>query len=505
MVLLFPSPNSATGEDVLELHIHGGPAIIQAVLRAIPRCGSSALVTGSATSRAGKIRYAEPGEFTRRAFMNDRLDLTQAEALGDMLTASTEQQRRRALRGASGSLAARYESWRTMLLAARGEMEALIDFSEDQQFATTPAELLKNVTAQVVALQERVGVHVANAGRGEMVRRGISVALLGRPNAGKSSLLNLLVGREAAIVSDEKGTTRDVVEVVADLEGWPVRLGDMAGLRGESLKAGERGRIGKVELEGMRRAKEKALESDVVVLLLSYELIGVHPGRIPVFSEIMDMLVSCLDNGARIVVAINKTDLGSAQGRSISEDVARIRKYLRDRDDRLIDVLMVPISCKQAASTDSEEHRKSGLASLIDALTTTFQEMTSAIQLDPESQGNGTHHLADTSEWEESLGGSERQRLLLEECARHLDSYLTLTQAGLDSAAESPDEQLDDGTVDIVLAAESLRAAADSLARITGRGEAGDVEEVLGVVFEKYVATVIEPSFKTWRVLACGC
>jgi tRNA modification GTPase len=487
MILYFPSPNSATGEDVLELHVHAGPAIVQAVLRAIPRCHSAF----SPDSSSSKIRYAEPGEFTRRAFMNDRLDLTQAEALGDMLTASTEQQRRRALRGASGALAARYESWRGMLLAARGEMEALIDFAEDQQLSTTPAELLRNVTAQVVALRERVGVHVANAARGEMVREGISVALVGMPNAGKSSLLNLIVGREAAIVSDERGTTRDVLEVVVDLNGWPVRLGDMAGLRGGGgdSKDGESQQIGKVEWEGIRRAKERALESDVVVVLLSYDQTQEGLVEVTIDPEILDTMQKCLDNGARIIIAVNKSDLSSSTLQTSVEDTARLRNCLIRTERRLAGVPIVTLSCKQAASTNPTEHIKSGLSSLINDLTTTFEEMTSAIQLEPTSPGSSTARLADMSEWEESLGGSERQRLLLEECSSHLDSYLALTQAGLNSALESPNEELDDGAVDIVLVAESLRAAADALARITGRGEAGDVEEVLGVVFEKYVSS----------------
>lgn len=221
MVLYFPAPKTVTGEDLLELHVHGGTAIVRAVLAAIPR------IPGTGPSQS--IRYAEPGEFTRRAFANDRLDLTQVEALGDSLAASTEQQRRLSVRGTTNSLATRYENWRKLLLEARGELEALIDFSEDQHFDESIGELLGSVAAQVVSLRAALLAHQENAVRGELLRSGISLALLGAPNAGKSSLLNAVVGREAAIVSREAGTTRDVVEVGIDLggffAGWGIRRG----------------------------------------------------------------------------------------------------------------------------------------------------------------------------------------------------------------------------------------------------------------------------------------
>jgi tRNA modification GTPase len=242
LVFYFPGPNSVTGEDILELHVHGGVAIVKAILEAIPSCPTT----------ARKIRYAEPGEFTRRAFLNGRLDLTQAEALGNALDAVTEQQRRLSLRGAAGRLARQYEDWRALLLHARGELEALIDFSEDQHFDESPAMLAASVATQVQALRQRIRVYVENATRGELLRNGISVALLGRPNAGKSSLLNLIVGREAAIVSREAGTTRDVVEVSVDLGGYLCRFSDTAGLR--SAAATQPVPIGFVEQEGIARA-----------------------------------------------------------------------------------------------------------------------------------------------------------------------------------------------------------------------------------------------------------
>jgi tRNA modification GTPase len=239
-----------TGEDILELHIHGGHATVKAVLAAIAH--------GPSTHT---IRYAEAGEFTRRAFQNDRLDLGQVEALSDALSAETEQQRRAAIRGNSGKLGRIYEEWRQLLLAARGELEALIDFSEDQHFDESPAELMRNVTSQIGPIVEAIRRHRAGSRCGELLKRGIRISLLGPPNAGKSSLLNVIVDREASIVSEEAGTTRDVVEVSVDIGGYLCVFADTAGLRSSAM-------IGGVEQEGIRRAKAKARDSDLVCLPL---------------------------------------------------------------------------------------------------------------------------------------------------------------------------------------------------------------------------------------------
>jgi tRNA modification GTPase len=434
-----------TGEDVLELHVHGGPAIVKAVLAAIPKCAKT---PANAASIRTQIRYAEPGEFTRRAFANNRMDLPQIESLGETLSASTEQQRKLSVRGTMSSLAARYEHWRMLLLQARGELEALIDFSEDQHFDESPAVLCASVADQVRALRVQMEAHVANAVRGELLRNGISVALLGAPNAGKSSLLNCIVGRDAAIVSQEAGTTRDVVEVGLDLGGWLVKIGDMAGLRRAGLVGADI--VGAVEQEGIRRAKQRALESDVLIV--------VQDATAEMDPEVMETAKQCIDAGINVLVALNKSDQLSVLDTARSAWTAKIQSILGLPNDRI-----TFISCKEPSI--------SNISSFLTTLQDTFKSMTAALVPDSDP---------DPSIWQESLGATERQRLLLSECLDHLASFLSTVSA---DTSPNGDEETDE--VDIVVAAECLRSAADALARITGRGDSGDVEEVLGVVFEK--------------------
>jgi tRNA modification GTPase len=443
-----------TGEDVLELHVHGGPAIVRAVLAAIPQCSMS---HEASSSRRHSIRYAEPGEFTRRAFANNRMDLPQIESLGETLSASTEQQRMISVRGTTSSLAVQYEHWRKLLLDARGELEALIDFSEDQHFDESPAILCASVAEQVRALRAQMEAHIANAVRGELLRNGISVALLGAPNAGKSSLLNRIVGRDAAIVSQEAGTTRDVVEVGLDLSGWLVKIGDMAGLRRAGLVGAQA--VGAVEQEGIKRAKQRALESDLVIV--------VQDATAEMDPEVMETAKQCVDLGINVVVAVNKVD--RLDGDESVKDAwhNRLQAVLDVATDRV-----AFISCNASTTTTATD--PGNIQFFLNTLLDTFKNMTAALAPDSDP---------DPGLWQESLGATERQRLLLSECLAYLETFLTaVTPRALASEPTLTDE---DDEVDIVVAAESLRSAAEALARITGRGESGDVEEVLGVVFEK--------------------
>ena len=234
------APNSETGEMMAELHLHGGRAVVNGVLEAI--------------GRLGFCRLAEPGEFTRRAFEHNKLDLTQAEAIADLVASETEQQRKLALQQLGGALHRLYEDWRTLGLHALAHLEAAIDFPDED----LPAGVADEVKTGITQLRREIGAHLEDR-RGERLREGLSIAIIGPPNAGKSSLINLLARRDVAIVSETAGTTRDVIEVHLDLGGWPVILADTAGLR-DSGDA--------IEQEGVRRAKARAESADLRLLVL---------------------------------------------------------------------------------------------------------------------------------------------------------------------------------------------------------------------------------------------
>src|ERR1700726_3354624 len=239
LALWFPAPYSETGEDVAELQLHGGHAVIAGVLDAL-----------------GKIegcRLAEPGEFTRRAFENGRLDLTAVEGLADLIAAETPAQRRQAYRQLKGLIGDRAEVWRRRLIEALALVEARIDFSDE---ADVPEGLIGPALHPAQQLRDEIAGVLADGRRGAGLRDGLGVAIAGPPNAGKSALLNRLARREAAIVSPYAGTTRDVIEVHLDLDGFPVTLLDTAGIR-ESNEP--------IEQEGMRRARERAVGADVVL------------------------------------------------------------------------------------------------------------------------------------------------------------------------------------------------------------------------------------------------
>ncbi len=239
LALWFPGPQSETGEDVAELQLHGGHAVIAGVLDAL------GAIAG--------CRLAEPGEFTRRAFESGRLDLTAVEGLGDLIAAETPAQRRQAFRQLKGLIGDRAEAWRRQLIEALALVEARIDFSDE---ADVPEDLVGPALHAAQQLRSEIATILADGRRGERLREGLVVAIAGPPNAGKSTLFNRLARREAAIVSPYAGTTRDVIEVHLDLDGYPVTLLDTAGIRDSNEP---------VEQEGMRRARERAGSADVVL------------------------------------------------------------------------------------------------------------------------------------------------------------------------------------------------------------------------------------------------
>ncbi len=239
VVLWFPGPASATGEDVAEFHVHGGRAVLAALFATL--------------ADFENLRAAEPGEFTRRAFENGKLDLTEAEGLDDLIHADTERQRRQALRQLKGLLGDRARDWRARIIEASALIEAGIDFSDE---GDVPAELIAPALAKIKALLFEIEEVLAAQGQSERLRDGLVVAIAGPPNVGKSTLMNQLARREVAIVSPHAGTTRDVIEVQLDLDGYPVTVIDTAGIRETDDP---------VEQEGVRRARARAGEADLVL------------------------------------------------------------------------------------------------------------------------------------------------------------------------------------------------------------------------------------------------
>jgi tRNA modification GTPase len=242
VVLWFPQPASSTGEDVAEFHIHGSRAVLAALMAAL----------GSIDG----MRPAEPGEFTRRAFENGKIDLTEAEALDDLIHADTERQRRQALRQLNGLLGDRARDWRRQIIEASALVEASIDFSDE---GDVPDELIEPALARVRVLLAEIEDVLAVEGRSERLREGFVVAIVGPPNVGKSALMNQLARREVSIVSPQAGTTRDIIELHLDLDGCPVTVIDTAGIRDSEDT---------VEQEGVRRARARAAEADLRLWLV---------------------------------------------------------------------------------------------------------------------------------------------------------------------------------------------------------------------------------------------
>lgn len=323
LVLWMPGPNSYTGEDTVELHVHGGAAVIAAVL--------------DAALQTGLCRVAEPGEFTRRAFDAGQMDLTQAEAVGDLIDAETEGQRRQAGRLYQGEAARTFEGWRGLLMSAMAALEASIDFPDE---ADIPGEVDLSALAPIADLASELAAALGDAGRLNAVREGFRIAILGPPNAGKSSLMNRIARRDAAIVSPIAGTTRDVVEVRLVLAGFPVWVADTAGLR-EASDA--------IEAEGVRRALARAEEADLRIWVsdasadVSRETLAAHrPGDIEV---------------------LNKADLvGTAPARAGAEDVfvvsAKTGAGFEALERRLVQLVHERLAGDEAPLVTRARHRE---------------------------------------------------------------------------------------------------------------------------------------------------
>ncbi|MEK6734317.1 MAG: tRNA uridine-5-carboxymethylaminomethyl(34) synthesis GTPase MnmE [Pseudomonadota bacterium] len=242
IIIYFPGPNSFTGEDIIELHIHGSRAVINILIKLL--------------SDFNNFRIANPGEFAKRSFLNGRMDLTEAEGLSDLIEAETLIQQQQAARQMQGELSELYDNWKMKLIKMLALIEAYLDFPDDD----IPDEVISEVNNEVEYLKNELALHLNDHRRGEILRNGIYVAILGSPNVGKSSLLNYLAKKDVAIVSNIAGTTRDVIEVNLDLAGYPVTIADTAGIR-ESQDL--------IEKEGITRALRKAEDADIKIIMLA--------------------------------------------------------------------------------------------------------------------------------------------------------------------------------------------------------------------------------------------
>jgi tRNA modification GTPase len=313
LALWFPAPHSETGEDVAELQLHGGQAVIAGVLNAF------GTIEG--------CRLAEPGEFTRRAFENGKLDLTAVEGLHDLIFAETPGQRRQAFRQLKGLIGDRAEAWRQRLIEAQALVEARIDFSDE---ADVPEDLVAPAADIARGLRDEIAAVLADGKRGERLREGLVVAIAGPPNAGKSTLFNRLARREAAIVSPYAGTTRDVIEVHLDVEGYPITILDTAGIRDSSEP---------VEQEGVRRARARAAEADLVLWVIDLSADGRGSERVPQFNEgaphwLIKNKIDLARSGAALHAEKNECNftfsLSATKGKGIDALVTALAQFATD-------------------------------------------------------------------------------------------------------------------------------------------------------------------------------
>ncbi len=447
LALFFPGPASETGEDVAELQLHGGRAVIAATLEALGR------IEG--------LRPAEAGEFTRRAFENGKLDLTAVEGLADLVAAETEGQRRQAFRQMRGALGSRAEVWRRKLIEALALVEARIDFSDE---ADVPEDLVAPAMAVVRALAAELETALADDRRGERLREGLVVAIAGPPNAGKSTLLNRIARREAAIVSPYAGTTRDVIEVHLDLAGWPVTLLDTAGMR-ETADP--------VEMEGVRRACARAEAADLVLwvmdagagdgetstsdaaaglALTKSPVNDAEFGRVPALWLVRNKIDVFLDRGRRTESRNGSEGCRNRKNESLrptaqrSESLCHINKPLTNmvnesviRKDEAIFSSCEPVFDISAVSGEG------------------FDVLMRALMRQAEVFLSGA---------ESALITRERHRRALQDTLTPLKRALAPDLAGRED-----------------LLAEELRLAAYALGRLTGRV---DVEDILDVIFRDF-------------------
>jgi tRNA modification GTPase len=420
LVLLFQQPRSFTGEDLVELHCHGSRAVVQGLLDVLPKLG---------------CRMAEPGEFTQRAFGNGKLDLVQVEALADILGADTQSQLQQALSQLDGKLSQVYEDWRLQLISGLAHAEAVIDFGDDERLGEDDIldddseqwNVWGNVRDRMHELRTSMGLHLRDERKGELVREGVKIAIVGPPNAGKSSLFNLLAQRDAAIVSPIAGTTRDVLQVSMDLGGVKCTLQDTAGVRSEGETSDS------LELEGIKRAQSVAEQADLVVAMVD----ATEASRgIDIVQGVLEEKEKLLKS-EHILLVLNKLDL-------VDTTTTKAAASPSSSSDGLLQ-----FGGTHEISCITQE----GIDGFLDALTKSVVSRTT--QRDDDG-GEG------------ALITRARHRQHVEASSEALERFEILSTQG---------------TMAVDMAAEELRLAASELGRITG---AVDVEDVLDVLFNDF-------------------
>lgn len=401
LVLFFSSPRSFTGEDSCEFQVHGGPAVVSALLKAL--------------SKVDGLRPADPGEFTRRAFFNGKMDLTEVEGLADLIHSETEFQRRQALIQADGHLSKLYNNWRVQLIRNIAHLEAFIDFSEDENIEDG---VLSNTKNDLARLEKDIALHL-NDGRGERLREGVRMAILGATNVGKSSLTNILVQRDVSIVTSIEGTTRDVIESYNDIGGYPVIVSDTAGLRDSTDL---------VEVEGISRAKKCAAVADLIVLVVDGQQLEKYfsdgkPMDVEEYKRVYLQqleLTNDLVKDRKLLTVVNKVDLLSQR-----------------RRDELKASGVLTMSCTQLENVDE----------ILAAITNCLKELCG----DPSA--------------ESPVLSQARHRHFIQECSTHIQEFL--------SSFDPSREQ------DLAILVQSLRNAVRSIGRITGEVRTDDILDVI--------------------------
>jgi tRNA modification GTPase len=450
--LWFPAPNSETGEDTAELQLHGGRAVIAAVLDAL--------------SRIEGLKPAEAGEFTRRAFENGKLDLTAVEGLADLVGAETEGQRRQAFRQMKGLLGNRAETWRRRLIQALALVEARIDFSDE---GDVPENLVQPALAMARELADEIAAALADGGRGERLREGLVVAIAGPPNAGKSTLLNRLARREAAIVSPYAGTTRDVIEVHLDLGGLPVTLLDTAGIRETDDP---------VELEGVRRARDRAAAADLVLWVVdaSGEPDEVT-GSMADWADGQAVVSGELGSSPPRWLIKNKIDL---LGQDVSKSELEYRTTYKSEpslrsNKALKDIVNAGLKAKSEPKPRTNDPLKKMVnESLTNKTEQAFTNSDRIFNLSATSGEGFDRLLGQLALYAERFLAGAESALVTRQRHRHA---LEETLAALRRAESGELAGRDD------LLAEELRIAGRALGRLTGRV---DVEDILDVIFRDF-------------------